>query len=64
MALLLCIVIGVSSLFFAFYGVVTGKALGRGGKVNRTTHPVSYWFIVSAQFALAALFLAILFSWK
>jgi hypothetical protein len=53
---LVSLAVGLLALSLTIYGAVTGKAVGKGGSVERAKEPVQYWLTLILEFAFAALF--------
>jgi hypothetical protein len=53
---------GLGVLFLALYGTATGKAVGKGGRVDRAKNPFEYWFVIALQYGLAVFLFCLFIS--
>jgi hypothetical protein len=48
--------LGLLVLSYVIYGIVTGRAVGKGCSVERSKNPFFYWLVLILEFAFAAVF--------
>jgi hypothetical protein len=59
---LLTLALSLIPLGLAIYGTVTGTAVIKSSRVDRSKNPVQYWFLLAFEYGLAAFLVTLAIS--